>query len=82
VLSWLLNLSKVTNTILVGISSILGIISVLGLSFYIQDEKFYKDEFKKLDASPAYFKLILFGGSLLSLIIGGYILYMILNITM
>ena len=82
VLSWLLNLSKVTNTILIGISSILGILAVLGLSFYIQDERFYKDEFKKLDASPAYIKLILFGGSLLSLIIGGYTLYMIFNITM
>ena len=82
VLSWLLNLSKVVSTILIGISSILGILAVLGLSFYIQDEKFYKDEFKKLDASPDYIKLTLFGGSLLSLIIGGYILYMTFNITM
>ncbi len=82
VLSWLQNLSKAVSTILIGISSILGIISVLGLSFYIQDEKFYKDEFKKLDASPAYIKLILFGGSLLSMIIGGYILYMIFYIIM
>ena len=81
-LSWLLNLSKVVSIILIGISSILGILAVLGLSFYIQDEKFYKDEFKKLDASPDYIKLTLFGGSLLSLIIGGYILYMTFNITM
>ena len=81
-LSWLLNLSNVVSTILIGISSILGILAVLWLSFYIQDEKFYKDGFQKLDASPAYIKLILFGGSLLSLIIGGYILYMIFNITM
>ena len=81
-LSWLLNLSKVVSTILIGISSILGILAVLGLSFYIQDERFYKDEFKKLDASPDYIKLTLFGGSLLSLIIGGYILYMTFNIAM
>ena len=82
VLSWLQNLSKAVSTILIGISSILGILAVLGLSFYIQDERFYKDEFKKLDASPDYIKLTLFGGSLLSLIIGGYILYMTFNITM
>jgi hypothetical protein len=82
VLSWLQNLSKAVSTILIGISSILGILAVLWLSFYIQDEKFYKDEFKKLDASPDYIKLTLFGGSLLSLIIGGYILYMTFNIAM
>lgn len=80
VLSWLLNFSKVVNTILIGISSIIGILIILGLSFYIQDEKFYKDEFHKLDASSAYFRLILFGGSLISLIIGGYILYMVFSI--
>ena len=79
VLSWLLNLSKVVSTILLGISSILGILAVLGLSFYIQDEKFYKDEFQKLDATSAYFKFILFGGSLICLIMGGYILYMTFN---
>ena len=82
VLSWLQNLSKAVSTILIGISSILGILAVLWLSFYIQDEKFYKDEFQKLDPSPDYIKLTLFGGSLLSLIIGGYTLYMIFNITM
>lgn len=60
-LEWLLNLSEATGTILIGISSILAIITILGLSFCIQKEKFYKDEFQKLDATSAYFKFILFG---------------------
>ena len=82
VLSWLFDISRATSAILIAVSSFVGIITVLWLSSYILDEKFYKDEFQKLDASSSNFRLILFLVSLMSLITGGFILYLIANISM
>ena len=82
VLSWLFDISRATSDILIAVSSFVGIITVLWLSSYILDEKFYKDEFQKLDASSSNFRLILFLVSLMSLITGGFILYLIANISM
>ena len=82
VLSWLFDISRATSAILIAVSSFVGIFTVLWLSSYILDEKFYKDEFQKLDASSSNFRLILFLVSLMSLITGGFILYLIANISM
>ena len=82
VLSCLFDISRATIAILIAVSSFVGIITVLWLSSYILDEKFYKDEFQKLDASSSNFRLILFLVSLMSLITGGFILYLIANISM
>ena len=82
VLSWLFDISRATSAILIAVSSFVGIFTVLWLSSYILNEKFYKDEFQKLDASSSNFRLILFLVSLMSLITGGFILYLIANISM
>lgn len=82
VLSWLFDISRATSAILIAVSSFVGIFTVLWLSSYILNEKFYKDEFQKLDASSSNFRLILFLVSLMSLITGGCILYLIANISM
>ena len=75
-------LEGLASAILIAVSSFVGIFTVLWLSSYILDEKFYKDEFQKLDASSSNFRLILFLVSLMSLITGGFILYLIANISM
>ena len=82
VLSCLFDISRATIAILIAVSSFVGIITVLWLSSYILNEKFYKDEFQKLDASSSNIRLMLFLVSLMSLITGGCILYLIANISM